>query len=181
MRWALIDCENLTSPRHLGWAARWRHFERVELFGRAWAVARWRATFRRLRAPPTAEAVIPDDAPPQAADAAIQARLVEIAERRPSLIVIASNDSDFTPDIERLTRRGIAVEWARDVRSPAEAIRLAMAELGRDGTAQAAAVGELLWRRYGIRAKGRLRGWAAQAGAEVVGEVITMRRKREPA
>lgn len=169
-RWALIDCENLTHPRHLGWAGRWRGFEHVELFGRAWAVARWRLALQR----PCAETIIADDAPPQAADTAIQARLVEITENPPSRIVLASNDSDFLPDFERLSQAGFTIEWVRDLRSPSAAIRLAVAELGSGGRASAAAVGELLWVRYGIRTKGRLREFVRQAGGTVTGPLIIL-------
>ncbi|MGE5547126.1 MAG: hypothetical protein ACM33T_09525 [Solirubrobacterales bacterium] len=165
-RYALIDCENLTSRRHLGWATRWRAFERIELFGRAWAVARWRQAFARLGVAAPTVTLLPDDAPPQAADAIIQARLAEIAAAspQPRSLVLASNDSDFAPDVERLAASGVALAWARDPRSPVEAVRLLVEELGRGGPVPAARVGEVLWTRYGIRVNGRMRGWVAQAG-----------------
>ncbi|CAA7618439.1 conserved hypothetical protein [Candidatus Terasakiella magnetica] len=165
----LIDCENLTSPRQLAEACRWRGFGRVELFGREARMAPWRCELGLLGLAAAAETVVADDAPSQAADQEMSRRTDTLTTLvpPPALIVIASNDLGFDADIRRLSDAGYAASRQGDLSDP-EVLRLIMGSLcGQDGWAAAGGVGDHLFRRFGIHLRGRLDQLAAAAGVVV--------------
>jgi len=163
MRIVLIDCENLTGRHQLAAGFRWRGFERIEIFGRAADLARWRRALAGWGCVPAVETVIADDAPPQAADQAIGRRVDALLVDRPDLVVISSNDGDFDPDIARLVAAGIPASRAGDP-GPAALLALVVADLAVDGWADAGPVGERLARDFAVSLKGRLPALAAKAG-----------------
>lgn len=165
----LIDCENLTSPRQLAEARRWRGFGRVELFGREALMVPWRRELARLGLAAAAETLVADDAPSQAADQEMSRRADVLAALMPppARIVIASNDLGFDADIARLGAAGHAASRQGDLSDPL-VLRLMVGDLrGRDGWAAAGGVGDHLFRRFGIRLHGRLDQLAAAAGVAV--------------
>ena len=160
----LIDCENLTGRHQVAAGFRWRRFERIETFGRAVHLARWRQALAGLGRVPDAEVVIADDAPPQAADLAIGRRVDMLLAAKPVFVAIASNDSDFDPDILRLQASGIGAARHGDV-GPAELLALVVADIAdADGWADAGPLGERLAHDFALSLKGRLLPLAAKAG-----------------
>ena len=210
MRLVLIDCENLTGRHQVAAGFRWRGVERIETFGRAGDLARWRRGLARWGRVADAETVIADDAPSQAADLAIGRRVEALlaagtlpqqippcdergssqggwpiegprayasvaqgfGETRPAtegpfrFVIIASNDSDFDPDIARLIAAGIDARRAGDPRPP-ELLALVVADLAVDGWTDAGPVGERLARDFALPLKGRLAALAAAAGLTI--------------
>jgi len=163
----LIDCENLTGRHQVAAGFRWRAFARIETFGRVSHLERWRLALARLGRVPDAEVVIADDAPPQAADQAIARRVAALLESRPDFVAIASNDSDFDPDISRLNDAGIPAARHGDP-GPAELLALVVADLaGPDGWADAGPVGEMLAHEFDVSLRGRLVPLANKAGLEI--------------
>lgn len=145
---------------------RWRCFERIEIFGRAAHLARWRQVLAGIGRVADAEVVIADDAPPQAADLAIARRVDALLAAKPDFVAIASNDSDFDPDIRRLAEAGIAAARHGDP-GPAEMLALVVADLATgDGGVDAALVGERM-ARLGVPLRGRLKALAAKAGVAI--------------
>jgi len=165
MNIVLIDCENLTGRQHLAAGFRWRGWW-IELFGRKIHLDRWRSALAGHGLAPAAETVIADDAAPQEADLAIGRRVDTLLTERPLAVTIASNDSDFDPDIARLAAAGLAATRSGDL-GPAALLALVTAELARDGWADAGPVGERLARDFGLSLKGRLRPLAAKAGVTI--------------
>jgi len=160
---ALIDCENLTAGPQRQIASLWSGFGRIELFGRLGLVDPWRGLLLVER-----ETIIADDAPSQAADQEIAARVDALiaAPKPPSRVEIASNDKGFDADIRRLLAAGIAARRQGDL-SPAEALRFLVAEQAVDGWASAGGVGDHLLRRFGLRLRGRLDHLAKAAAVEI--------------
>lgn len=164
---SLIDCENVSSEIQRASASRWSGFARVELFGRAALVAPWRRVLAEHAIPVTAETIIADDAPSQAADQAMARRVDElIATEKPALVAIVSNDKGFDADIARLTAAGIPAKRCRDLTVP-ETLALVVEEQAGNGWAAAGGIGDHLRRRFGITLRGRVEDLAKAAGLEV--------------
>ncbi|OAN52215.1 hypothetical protein A6A04_00500 [Paramagnetospirillum marisnigri] len=164
----LIDCENLSSPAQRQTVRRWRDFGRIELFGRDLLVEPWRRALVKAGLTANAEVLVPDDAPPQAADQIMAARIRQLTERapRPGFIVIASNDKGFDADIALARAEGVAAERQGDPSHP-QLLRLVAEELASDGWAPVAGVGDHLARRFGLRLGGRVEALARAAGMEL--------------
>ncbi len=166
MRVALIDCENLTGFRPLAAARQWAGWDRVELFGRLALVQRWRRVLDAAGIAIAAEILVADDAPSQAADECMAARVLALiaAPFPPSVVAIASNDLGFGRDIARLGAAGIAARQHKDP-GDAEILALIVAELG--GHTTAAVAGDMLWQRFRLRLNGRVDALATKAGLTV--------------
>ena len=163
----LIDCENLTGRHQVAAGFRWRAFARIETFGRACHLARWRLALAGFGRIPDTEVAIADDAPPQAADQAIARRVDALLESRPDFVAIASNDSDFDPDISRLNDAGIPAARHSDP-GPAELLALVVVDLaGPDGWADVGPVGERLSHEFDVSLRGRLVPLANKAGLKI--------------
>jgi hypothetical protein len=167
LRIVLIDCENLTADRQMAVAFRWHDFDRIELFGRAAPIRRWTRALAHHAMVATGLYPVAEDAPSQAADDAIAARVGTWSVAQPDLVVVASNDNGFDALLARLHAAGIAAAQHRDP-DPAEILRLVATHLATNGRAQAAAVGTITAERFGLSLKGRLDQLAAKAGLTLV-------------
>ncbi len=165
---ALIDCENLSSPAQRQVVRRWRDFGRIELFGREALVEPWRRALATAGLTATAETLVPDDAPPQAADRIMAERMRGLteAEDKPAFIAIASNDKGFDADIAHAREAGVMAERQGDPTAP-QLLRLVAEELATDGWAPVAGVGDHLARRFGLRLGGRVEALARAAGMDL--------------
>lgn len=116
----------------------------------------------------TAETVIAEDAPSQAADQAMARRVDELiaATERPNLIAIASNDKGFDADVARALAAGLTAERHRDLTHP-QLLHLVVQEVAGEGWTSAGGVGDHLRRRFGLKLGGRVEALAKAAGLDV--------------